>query len=74
MFLLNLKREISIWKLLLKDQKFMETIANLGLFSSPMKEICNALERSVCVMYGDKKYDGLDQLHAKLLVKNLSTG
>ena len=60
------KGKQTIWKLLLKDERFVETFANLGLFSSPTDEIRNALEEFVCVIYGDKKCDSVDQMRVKV--------
>lgn len=60
------KGKKQVWKNLMKDEAFMETFSNLGLFGHIMEETRKDLERFVCYMYGDKKCTSVDELRIKI--------
>jgi len=43
------------WKLLERNEEYIQTFANLGLFGHVVDETRNELEQFVCFMYGDEK-------------------
>ena len=55
-----------IWKLLLKNDKFMEAFADLGLSSTATGALKSTLDEFVCLMYGDKKFKKVNELRSKL--------
>ena len=66
------KGKLLIWKLLLKNDKFMEAFADLGLFSTVTGALKSTLEEFVCLMYGDKKLKKVNELRYKLFQQKLA--
>ena len=67
------KGKLMIWKLLLKNDKFMEAFADFGLFSTATGALKSTLEEFVCLMYGDKKFKKVNELRSTLFQQKLAT-
>ena len=53
--------------MLTKQERFLQTFADLGLFGHVMEETKQELEEFVCLIYGDKKCKSVDNLPANIL-------
>jgi len=62
-----------IWKLLERNEEYIQTFANLGLFGNVVDETRDELEQFVCLIYGDEKCESVDKLRAKIIKKKFKT-
>ena len=63
-----------IWKFLLKHQEFLQTFANVGLFSNVTEQTRNQLERFVCLLYGGKICTNVNELRSIIFRQKFSSG
>ena len=63
-----------MWKILLKHQEFMQTFANLGLFSNVTEETRSQLERFVCLLYGGKSCTSVNEMRSNIFRQRFSSG
>ena len=63
-----------IWKFLLKHQEFLQTFANLGLFSSVTEQTRNQLERFVYLLCGGKSCTNINELRSIIFRQKFSSG
>ena len=61
------KRKKKFWHVLTKQERFVQTFGDLGLFDHVMEETKQELEEFVCLIYGDKKCKSVDNLPANIL-------
>ena len=55
-----------IWTLIIRNEKFLQTFSELGLFSYATDALKIALEEFTCRLYGDKKNTKVNELRCKM--------
>ena len=55
-----------MWKLVLQNDKFLDTFSQLGLFNSVTDEVSNCLEKFVCALYGYKNETTVNNVRVKM--------
>ena len=55
-----------VWKLILKNEEFIETFSHLGLFTSVTEEVSDSLEKCICQLYGYKNESSVDKVRFKM--------
>ena len=60
------KGKKNVWKLVLKNEKFLDTFSQLGLFSSVTDEMVESLEQFVCSLYGYKNDTSINEVRLKM--------